>query len=175
MNTSKKSSGNKAPVIAYRVDYAKGEFQGFGFAGVHGKAANFRADDGVGNPVTGPALRPEGHARRTCRRRCLLHPRRLVAVRQANFGTQADAPSPPATTGDLRDARVVGPVGHGGLQVGSAPPEPPRAPTSVSNKKNGGGLLGYSFDIRRRPRTPRRIGDFAIGRGDPERSRRSPV
>ena len=53
LNTSKKSSGNKAPVFTYRVDYSRGEFQGFGFAGVHGKAANFRADDGVGNPVSG--------------------------------------------------------------------------------------------------------------------------
>ena len=56
LNTSKKTSGNKTPVIAYRVDYAKGEFQGFGFAGVHGKAANFRADEfGVVCSTVGPA------------------------------------------------------------------------------------------------------------------------
>ncbi|HEV7913882.1 MAG TPA: DUF3138 family protein, partial [Albitalea sp.] len=41
MNASKKQPGQKAPVLTYRVDYARGEFQGFGFAGVHGKAANF--------------------------------------------------------------------------------------------------------------------------------------
>ncbi|MDH4052812.1 MAG: DUF3138 family protein, partial [Rubrivivax sp.] len=29
---------NKAPALAYRVDYSKGEFDGFGFAGVHGKS-----------------------------------------------------------------------------------------------------------------------------------------
>src|SRR4051812_28685012 len=30
-----------APVLAYRVDYAKGEFSGWGLAGVEGKVANF--------------------------------------------------------------------------------------------------------------------------------------
>ncbi len=30
----------KAPVVHYRVDYSKGEFQGFGFSGLHGKAPN---------------------------------------------------------------------------------------------------------------------------------------
>jgi len=40
MNGSKRNANEKTPVLAYRVDYAKGEFQGFGFAGVHGKAHN---------------------------------------------------------------------------------------------------------------------------------------
>lgn len=31
----------KAPVVHYRVDYSKGEFQGFGFSGLHGKVPNF--------------------------------------------------------------------------------------------------------------------------------------
>ncbi|MGB8855302.1 MAG: DUF3138 family protein, partial [Burkholderiales bacterium] len=30
----------KAPVVHYRVDYSKGEFQGFGFSGTHGKVPN---------------------------------------------------------------------------------------------------------------------------------------
>ena len=33
-------SGQKTPVIAYRADWAKGEYRGYGFAGVHGKAPN---------------------------------------------------------------------------------------------------------------------------------------
>lgn len=40
MNTTKRAEDESAPVVAYRVDYSKGEFQGFGFAGVHGRAAN---------------------------------------------------------------------------------------------------------------------------------------
>ncbi len=42
MNAASATAGEKAPVVAFRVDYSRGEFQGFGFAGVHGKAANFR-------------------------------------------------------------------------------------------------------------------------------------
>ena len=42
INATKRAPGEKAPVLAYRVDYSKGEFSGFGFAGVHGKTANFR-------------------------------------------------------------------------------------------------------------------------------------
>ena len=70
-------SGEKTPVVTYRVDYSRGEFQGFGFAGVHGNATNFRADDGVGNPITGQPYDLKRNARRPVRGRRLLHPRRL--------------------------------------------------------------------------------------------------
>ncbi|MEB4906839.1 DUF3138 family protein, partial [Pseudomonas aeruginosa] len=36
-NTTKQNANRQTPVLAYRVDYSKGEFMGFGFAGVHGK------------------------------------------------------------------------------------------------------------------------------------------
>lgn len=44
MNASRYDRDNKAPVAAYRVDYSKGEFDGFGFAGVHGLSFNERID-----------------------------------------------------------------------------------------------------------------------------------
>ena len=44
LNASKKTSGNNTPVVTYSVDYSRGEFQGFGFAGVHGKATDFNLD-----------------------------------------------------------------------------------------------------------------------------------
>lgn len=44
MNASRYDKANKAPVLAYRVDYSKGEFDGFGFAGVHGKSFGSRID-----------------------------------------------------------------------------------------------------------------------------------
>ena len=52
MNASKPQSGERTPVIAYRVDYSRGDYQGFGFAGVHGKATNLRAADAAGNLIT---------------------------------------------------------------------------------------------------------------------------
>ncbi|MDO8419726.1 MAG: DUF3138 family protein, partial [Rubrivivax sp.] len=44
LNNARNTPGNKQPVLIYRVDYAKGEYSGFGFTGLHGKAANFAAD-----------------------------------------------------------------------------------------------------------------------------------
>jgi Putative beta-barrel porin-2, OmpL-like. bbp2 len=44
MNASRYDRDNGAPVLAYRVDYSKGEFDGFGFAGVHGKTFGTRID-----------------------------------------------------------------------------------------------------------------------------------
>lgn len=35
INEARKGAGAKSPGVAYRVDYAKGEFSGFGFAGSH--------------------------------------------------------------------------------------------------------------------------------------------
>jgi len=47
MAASRRQQNEKTPVFAYRVDYAKGEFQGFGFAGIHGRAANFSEGGGL--------------------------------------------------------------------------------------------------------------------------------
>lgn len=44
MNASRFDRDNKADVLAYRVDYSKGEFDGWGFAGVHGKSFGQRID-----------------------------------------------------------------------------------------------------------------------------------
>jgi hypothetical protein len=55
VNSARNGSSQKTPSLIYRVDYAKGEFSGFGFAGLHGKLANFAADQTVlgVDPTTG--------------------------------------------------------------------------------------------------------------------------
>lgn len=151
MNTSKKQPGDKTPVFAYRVDYAKGEFQGFGFAGVHGKAANFRAfddtqTDGIGvNPIS---LEPYS----TRDTRVDLFEFDAYFIRgdwtvqgQASIGQQKRASiTADPVTGELRDARWWG------LSTLAAYKWTPRFETTarldyLNNKKNGGGLLGYNF------------------------------
>jgi hypothetical protein len=145
MNSSRRTPGNKAPVVTYRVDYSRGEFQGFGFAGVHGKATNFRADDGVGNPVT---LQPfdlrdtavnlfefDGYFIRGD----WTVQGQVSVGKQKNAGVTADP-----TTGDLRDASWWGLSGLVAYKW------TPRFETTarldyLNNKKNGGGLLGYNF------------------------------
>lgn len=163
MNTSKKTSGNKAPVIAYRVDYARGEFQGFGFAGVHGKAANFRADE---TDLAGNLVYPDLSGKDT---RVDLFEFDAYFIRgdwtvqgQFSVGQQKRAAiTADPTTGELRTAKWWG------LSGLMAYKWDPRFETTarldfVNNKKNGGGLLGYNFADDRNGIGP----DLA---GDPEK------
>ena len=142
---SKKASGNKTPVITYRVDYARGEFQGFGFAGVHGKAANFRADDGVGNPVTGEPYSLKDTRVDLFEVDAYFIRGDWTVQGQFSVGNQKNAAiTADPVTGELRDARWYG------LSALAAYKWTPRFETTVradyiNNKKNGGGLLGYNF------------------------------
>lgn len=135
MNASKNGAGEKAPVFAYRVDYARGEFQGFGFAGVHGKAANL-----VGG-TTNTALN--------------LFEFDAYFIRgdwtvqgQISVGQQKKASiTPDPVTGELRDAKWLG------LSALAAYKFTPQLEGIVradylKNDKNGGGLLGYGADNR---------------------------
>lgn len=144
MNASKKQPRNKTPVFAYRVDYARGEFQGFGFAGVHGKAANLRADDGVGNPVTGDPYDLRDTSLNLFEfdayfiRGDWTVQGQLSAGQQKNTAITADP-----VTGELRDAQWWG------LSALAAYKFTPRFEGTarvdyINNKKNGGGLLGYN-------------------------------
>ncbi len=163
LNTSKKSSGNKAPVIAYRVDYAKGEFQGFGFAGVHGKAANFRADDGVGNPVSGLPYDLKDTRVDLLEGDAYFIRGDWTVQGQLSYGQQKRAAiTADPTTGDLRTAKWWG------LSTLAAYKWDPRFETTVrfdyiDNKKNGGGLLGYNFADDRNGIGPDAAGDPEVG------------
>ena len=163
MNTSKKSSGNKTPVIAYRVDYAKGEFQGFGFAGVHGKAANFRADDGVGNPVTGLPYDLKDTRVDLLEGDAYFIRGDWTVQGQLSFGQQKNAAiTADPTTGELRTAKWWG------LSTLVAYKWDPRFETTarldfINNKKNGGGLLGYNFADDRNGIGPDAAGDPEVG------------
>ena len=44
VNEIRKSSGDKTPALTYRVDYSKGEFSGFGFAGTHSFSSGNKYD-----------------------------------------------------------------------------------------------------------------------------------
>jgi hypothetical protein len=163
MNTSKKTSGNKTPVIAYRVDYARGEFQGFGFAGVHGKAANFRADDGVGNPVTGDPYDLKDTRVDLFEFDAYFIRGDWTVQGQLSVGQQKAAGiTADPTTGELRAAKWWG------VSALAAYKWQPRFETTarldyISNKKNGGGLLGYNFADDRNGIGPDPVGDPEIG------------
>jgi Protein of unknown function (DUF3138) len=132
MNASKKASGNTAPVFAYRVDYSRGEFQGFGFAGVHGKAANFADPNGIDSRLD--LFEFDAYFIRGD----------VTLQGQLSVGQQKKAAIvPDPLTGDLRDAR------WSGLSVLGAYKFTPRFEgiaryDMIRNRKNGGGLLGYT-------------------------------
>ena len=169
MNASKRTSGNKAPVATYRVDYSRGEFQGFGFAGVHGKAANFRAFDdttpsGLGqNPISLVDYSGADTALHLFEvdayfiRGDWTVQGQVSAGKQKNAGVTADP-----VTGDLRDAKWWG------VSALAAYKWMPRFETTgridyVNNKKNGGGLLGYNFADDRNGIGPDPAGDPEVG------------
>ncbi len=169
LNTAAKTSGNKTPVLAYRVDYSKGEYNGFGFAGVHGKGANFRSDDV--NPISGDPY----DARDTF---VNLFEADAYFIRgdwtfqgQLSYGQQRNgAITADPVTGELRDSRWYG------ASVLAAYKFTPRLEgiarfDYLSNKKNGGGLLGYTVADGRNGIGPGFVDDGAGGWAvaDPER------
>ena len=145
MNTSKKSLGQQDPGDRLPRRLRQGRVPGLRLRRrVARQGGELPRRRRRGAPS--PALRPEGHARRPVRRRCLLHPRRLDGAgpaelrpaeerghhRRSDHGTTSCAPP------------VVGPVDAGRLQRGSALRDHARL-DFIDNKKNGGGLLGYNF------------------------------
>lgn len=154
MAASRRQPNEKTPVLAYRVDYAKGEFQGFGFAGIHGRAANFSegATETVSvlNPITGvveSAQQPI--AQRDSRvdtfefdAYFIRGP--LTLQGQVSFGRQLKASiTPDPDTGRLRDAYWSGVSGLFAYKIEPWLELAARA-DYIWNGKNGGGLLTYA-------------------------------
>ncbi|RZL02895.1 MAG: DUF3138 family protein [Rubrivivax sp.] len=154
VNASKRAEKEKAPALAYRIDYARGEFQGFGFAGVHGKAANFTENVtqlgafGV-NPDTGiveqlSEVVPQRDSRIDLFELDAYFIRGDWTVQgQWSIGRQAHASITPAADGSLRAAQWWG------VSALAAYKFEPRLEGTVRadfihNRKNGGGLLGYT-------------------------------
>jgi hypothetical protein len=164
MNTSKRNANEKTPVLAYRVDYAKGEFQGFGFAGVHGKTHNgavktttvtndpVQLVDSNGDPINAflPATTTTTEETQRDSRIDLFEfdayfiRGDVTAQAQVSWGRQKKAAiTPNPDTGELRDAYWSG---FSGLLAYKFEPrlEGVVRFDYIFNRKNGGGLLTYS-------------------------------
>jgi hypothetical protein len=140
VNAARRDPGHKAPAIIYRIDYSRGEFQGFGFAGVHGKLHNFASDDATVFPMdAGKNTRAD------------LFEFDAYFIRgdltwqgQLSWGQQKKA-AIYHEDGVLRDAQWWG------LSTLAAYKIIPRWEAVarfdyLRNSKNGGGLLGYTSD-----------------------------
>ncbi len=140
MNKTMKDAGNKNPVFAYRVDYSRGEFQGFGFAGVHGKATNFNE--------------PNADESAYAESRVDLFEFDAYFIRgdwtvqgQLSLGRHKRAAATPDADGNLRTAQWVGVSGLAAYKFTPRFEGTLRA-DHIRNRKNGGGLLGYQSDDR---------------------------
>ena len=156
-NTARNTPANKAPVAIYRVDYAKGEFSGFGFSGVHGKVPNFAADgswqrdtgvlDSSGNPIFEETFFDS--AGKNTMAHLLEVDAYFIRGDWSLFGQlsvgQQKKSAIHTSDGMLRDARWWG---LSGLMAYKFTPrfEGILRADYINNSKNGGGLLGYSFD-----------------------------
>ncbi len=149
-NTARKTSGNKEPVLIYRVDYSKGEYNGFGFTGLHGKIPNFAAD---GTYLTDPAdpstATPFDSAGRNTMAHLLEFDTYFIRGDWSLFGQLSWGQQKRAaiftSDGVLRDAQWWGLSGTVAYKLTPRLEGVLRA-DYIDNKKNGGGLLGFSYD-----------------------------
>lgn len=150
-NATKNPQGEKGSALNYRVDYARGEFQGFGFAGTHGKLANFRAFDdtqvdGIGvNPITLEQYSTRNTAAHLFEFDAYFIRGDWTVQGQVSYGQQKNAAvTADPVTGELRDARWYGLSGLAAYKFTPRLEGIVRA-DYIKNDKNGGGLLGYNF------------------------------
>jgi opacity protein-like surface antigen len=140
-NATKNPAHRTSPVLAYRVDYSKGEFNGFGFAGVHGKAANFSTNI---PDATGTSFIKQDDSRLDLFEADAYFIRGDLTLQgQISFGRQKNASITPAADGTLRTAQWWG---LSGLVAYKFIPrlEGVARLDYIDDHKNGGGLLQYS-------------------------------
>lgn len=139
MNQFANYSGRQGSVGAFRVDYSKGEFNGFGAAGVYGSAPNLvngEQPDGTFNNSTLGLIEVDGYFIRGD----------WTVQGQLSYGTQKNAAiTANPVTGELQDSSWWG------LSALAAYNFTPRLQgiarfDYIDNSKNGGGLLGYGAD-----------------------------
>jgi hypothetical protein len=136
MNQNANYSAAKGSVLTFRVDYARGEYQGFGLAGVYGQAPNFvnPPASGSGNSNLG-LIEVDGYFIRGD----------WTVQGQLSYGYQKDAAITANANGGLQTASWYG------LSTLAAYKFTPRFEgigrfDYLNNGKNGGGLLGYGMD-----------------------------
>jgi Protein of unknown function (DUF3138) len=139
MNQNANFSAAKGSVLAWRVDYARGEYQGFGLAGVYGQAPNFvngyACDDCTPTNSNLGLIEVDGYFIRGD----------WTVQGQLSYGYQKQAAITANANGGLQTASWYG------LSTLAAYKFTPRFEgvgrfDYLYNGKNGGGLLGYGMD-----------------------------
>jgi hypothetical protein len=129
VNATIRNAGEKSPVWAFRVDYSKGEFDGWGFASLVGKSPNFN----TGNNTMAYLAELDGYFIRGD----------WTLQGQVSIGQQKDGAITPAADGSWRDSQWAGISGLAGYMVTPRLQALLRA-DYIKNDKNGGGLFTYN-------------------------------
>jgi hypothetical protein len=129
VNATMRQAGEKSPVWAFRVDYAKGEFNGWGFASLVGKSPNFN----TGNNTMAYLAELDGYFIRGD----------LTLQGQVSIGKQKEGAITPAEDGSWRDSQWAGLSGLAGYMFTPRLQGLVRA-DYIKNDKNGGGLFTYN-------------------------------
>jgi Protein of unknown function (DUF3138) len=130
VNSTIRGPGEKAPALVYRVDYSKGEFDGWGLAGLHGKTANFNFEN---KRTMTHLFEVDGYYLRGD----------WALQGQVSVGTQKEGAITPDADGNFRDSRWWGVSGLAGYMFTPRFQGLVRA-DYINNKANGGGLFGYN-------------------------------
>jgi Protein of unknown function (DUF3138) len=130
--------GERQPVLVYRVDYSKGEYDGFGFAGLHGKTTNFNlcrdADCTQFRKTMTNLFEIDGYFIRGD----------LTLQGQLSYGQQKQAAIMPKANGiDFPDSKWFGLSGLVGYYIDPRLQLLARA-DYIKNNEAGGGLFGYT-------------------------------
>ncbi|MFZ2988748.1 DUF3138 family protein, partial [Ideonella sp.] len=135
VNATVRQANERSPVWALRLDYSKGEFDGWGFASLVGKAPNFN----TGTNTMAFLAEVDGYYTRGD----------MTLQGQISFGRQDKGAITPDAAGNWRDSQWVGVSGLAGLMFTPRLQGLIRA-DYIQNDKNGGGLFAYngytSFD-----------------------------
>ena len=136
VNSTIHQAREKSLALVYRGDYAASEYAGFGFAGLHGKVRNFRADDPVASPTPTSSvanlLEADGYYTRGD----------WTFQGQVGIGMQKDAAVALDANGNFQDAKWWGLSGLAGYLITPRLQGLVRA-DYIRNTVNGGGLFTY--------------------------------
>lgn len=140
MNQNANNSGRKGSVFAFRADYSKGEYNGFGVAGVYGSAPNFvngyQEDTDTYNNSDLGLIEVDGYFIRGD----------WTLQGQLSYGMQKNAAiTRNPANGDLQNASWWGLSALAGYYFTPRLQGVARF-DYIDNSANGGGLLGYGAD-----------------------------
>jgi hypothetical protein len=143
MNQNANLSAAKGSVLAFRLDYARGEYQGFGMAGVYGQAPNFV--NGYSLDANGDEIGPSNSNLGLFEVDGYFIRGDWTLQGQLSYGYQKAAAITPDTNGNFQTASWYG------LSALAAYKFTPRLEgvsrfDYLNNSRNGGGLLGYGID-----------------------------